>query len=58
MEMTDIETNHHDNSKMDLLQPRDRLKYLLEEFVLPRESEKRQKVYEEIARLLEMTNKQ
>lgn len=56
--MTDIETNHHDNSKMDLLQPRDRLKYLLEEFVLPRESEKRQKVYEEIARLLEMTNKQ
>ena len=37
-------------------QAKARLNYLLVDFVLPRESEKRQKVYAEIALLLEKVN--
>ncbi len=53
MEPSCIELNKLTPCVMNREQAKARLNYLLVDFVLPRESEKRQKVYAEIALLLE-----
>ena len=53
METCCIKLNKHSPCKMNREQAKARLNYLLVDFVLPREYEKRQKAYAEIALLLE-----
>jgi hypothetical protein len=53
METSCVELGKRSPCKMNREQAKARLNYLLVDFVLPRESEKRQKVYAEIALLLE-----
>ena len=53
MEIISVESDNFDVCKMNSDEAKTRLDYLLTDFILPRETEKRQKVYEEIALLLE-----
>ena len=48
-----IELGNRNSYRMNREQAKARLNYLLVDFVLPREPEKRQRVYAEIALLLE-----
>jgi hypothetical protein len=53
MDHCGLELTEQGRPRLNLQRAKDRLDYLLLEFVLPREQEKRQKIYQEIALLLE-----
>jgi hypothetical protein len=55
MDHCELELTEQGRQRLNLQRAKDRLDYLLLEFVLPREQEKRQKIYQEIALLLEWT---
>lgn len=55
MDHCGLELTEQGRQRLNLQRAKDRLDYLLLEFVLPREQEKRQKIYQEIALLLEWT---